>query len=1045
MVGAMKPPPVLLLVVTFCLVFLPAAALRAQSQAALAEYEEAYNLFSSGDYQGAAKAYGEVISGYPTDILVQAATIQLAFCQFFLTEFDQALANLDKAAAGPPLQAQQQMLVDNLRPQILASKASAMKRDDPARKGAFEDAIKAYTAFIEKHPKSLEIESSIYGRAMCQYQIGEYAAAVDDLRESIERFSGSSTIPSSKNLLAIALATQGGEELSKQGGDKQQGMARLREAAEILQGITDNKSDVVLYNDANFQLGEILFMQAVHSAGEERDAAYAGAIEAYNAVLPKEEVIALQEEKIASFAGRKRQALRNRDVALKEQLDRDNERELKKLAELRGKPDQTALALLKLGEIHYNAGRHNAARTVFRHVAPFLQDEDGKMRAAYFTTVTYALQGVTDSAVENYDRFQQDHKGAPLAENLPFLMGTMFLSANDPAGSVPYFEESLSIYPEGRLAGLSVAQKAQAQVGLKQYDEALKTFQSSLAGNPSAEVAVVARAGIANIRRDTGMWDEAIAAYGEVKQSHPGTPQAVEADYWIAACTQQKGDNAAAIPMLEAFLSANDGHPLLPLATFALGSARIATGMKDEGLETLATLPERFPDSPPAPFSYFTRAQVHAAEQDTGEINRLMREFIERYPQDDKIYFAYNSIAQNQVNSRDLDGAIATFQEFAANHSGHPEAPGALVKTADLQRTKAEQIATNYNSLGDADKEAWRSNVGDSVATIEELLQKYPASPAGAAGLQSLLAAQRMLVRAQLADAEGVDAYFRGLADGAGDAGARSRILFALASFVSTSDKEAALALMEEAYDPNVVYASDDLDIFGLALLEGGKVDQAETVFRKLEADYPVPAGTPANAAPPEIQKAQAVALFGLGRVEQERGNTTAAGDLFARLKADYPWSPKVLEADYGIAQSLQAQGRGDEAMSLLGRVIRAQNATAELRADAFLLYGRITKDKLPGAATDEERKAILESAIDYYMKIPQFYSGVADAAAEGLWQGGQLLEQQLAYLSEESTPKRSAQLGRARAAYTQLVEEFGDSPHAGPAKERLAALGPAE
>jgi TolA-binding protein len=1037
----MKPPPVLLLVVTLPLLLLAPTSASAQSKAALAEYEAAYDLFSAGDHQAAAKAYEEVIRGYPTDILVQSATVQLAFCQFFLAEFDQALANLDKALSGPPLQPGQQEFVDNLRPQILAAKAASLKPDDPARKGVFEDAIKAYGAFIEKHPKSREIEAAIYGRAMCRYQIGEYQAAIDDLRESVERFGGSSTIPASRNLLAIALATQGGAELGKDGGDKERAFGLLREAEEILRGIAGDKNDIVLFNDVNFQLGEILFMRAVNSPPDEKDAVYAEAIATYNAVLPKEEVIALQEEKIDSFAARKRQALRNRDIALKEQLDRDNERELKKLAELRGKPDQTALALLKLGEIHYNAGRHNAARTVLRHVTPFLENEDAQMRAAYFQTATYALQGVPDRAVDSYDRFQQAHKGVPLAENLPFLMGTMFLAANDAAGAVPYFEESLAIYPEGRLAGLSVAQKAQAQVALKQYDEALKTFEGSLAGNPSPEVAVVARSGIANIRRDTGKWDEAIAAYGEVKSNHPDTPQAVEADYWIAACTQQKGDNGAAIPMLEAFLAANDNHPLSPLATFALGSAQLSTGAKEAGLATLALLPEKFPDSPPAPFSYFTRAQVHAGDQNVDEINRLMREFIERYPQDDKVYFAYNSIAQNQVNKLDLDGAIATYGEFASNHSAHPEAAGALVKAADLQRTKAERIATNYQSLGAEEQEAWRAAVEASVATLEELLQKYPDSPATPAGLQSLLAAQRLIVRADLSDGQQVEAYFRGLADGAGDPGARSRILFALASFLSTGDKPAALAFMREAYDPSVVYASDNLDIFGLALIEGGMVDEAEGVFNKLAADYPVPAGTLANAAPPDIQKAQAVALFGLGRVEQERGRTTEAGALFERLKTDYPWSPKVLEADYGIAQSLHAQGKGDEAMPLLGGIIRAQNATAELRADAFLLYGQITKDKLPGAQTDEERKDILGAAIDYYLKIPQFYSGVAEAAAEGLWQGGQLVEMQLPLLTEETTPQRSKQLEVARNAYRQLVEEFGDSPHAGPAKERLGAL----
>ena len=70
---------------------------------------------------------------------------------------------------------------------------------------------------------------------------------------------------------------------------------------------------------------------------------------------------------------------------------------------------------------------------------------------------------------------------------------------------------------------------------------------------PPAEVAVIAQAGIAGIHKDNRKWDDAIAAYNLVKTKYPGTSQAVEADYWIGICTQQKGDNEAAAPILDAF------------------------------------------------------------------------------------------------------------------------------------------------------------------------------------------------------------------------------------------------------------------------------------------------------------------------------------------------------------------------------------------------------------------------------------------------------------------------------------------------------------
>ena len=1034
-------PPMKILPLAVAALLLASDLLIAQSPAAAQENEAAYALFSAADYKGAAAAYEGIISGYPTDVVVQTAQIQLALCRFYLGEFDGALAALDKLQSGPPLAGESAALVDSLRPQILAAKAMSLPPGDAARKGIFDQAIKGYTDFISKHPRSPELESAAYGRALCEFQIGEYGKAVTGLRENISKFGNSGTIDSSKNLLAIALATQGGEALSKDGGDKAAGLALLQEAEGILRGIIGDKKDLALVNDAHFQLGEILAMRAAHTPEAERQPIYDEAAAAYMAVLPKEQILAMQQAKVDSFAGRKRAALAARDIALKKKLDQENERELRKLAEIGGKPDQTAPALLKLGEILFNSGKYNASRVVLNHATPFLASPDEKMRALYHRAMGYAVQGAAEPAVKDYDQFQSEHKGKPIAENLPFLIGNMFLSQGDSESAIRYFDESLQIYPQGRLAGLSVAQKAQAQTALKQYDEALRTFTDCLANNPSPEVGVVAQSGIANIHRDTANWDAAIAAYQETISKYPGTPQAADAPYWIAVCTQQKGDNAAAADQLAKFISENPGNALVPLATFALGNAQIATGKKDEGLATLAKVAEEFPDSQPAPFSFFARAQVYGAESNGPKVVELMRAFIEKYPQDDKVFFAYSSIAQNTAAAGNSAEAAAAWMEFAEKYPESPNAPGSLVKAADLQRGQAELLATNPTSLPPEQRAQWDAAIAASDSTVKSLIQKYPQSADVAAGLQSFLAARRMLLGAGLKQPSDVEAEFTALAEETPDAAARSKILFTLAAYISETDKPRALAKMGEAYNPQVVYSPKDIDIYGLALIDSGKDAEALVVFEKLAADYPVPDGVAANAAPPAIQEAQAVALFGKARAAQARGETAAAGQLFQELKATYPWSPKVLEADYGIAQALKSEGKGDEAMPMLGAIIRAPNATAELRANSFLLYGEIMKDKWQ-AETDPAKKAEnLGSAIDYFLKIPQFYSGVPAAAAKGLWEGGQLLETQATTLTEESTPKKSEQLTKARLAYEQLAKDYPNDPLAAQATARLQAL----
>lgn len=1026
--------------VCFLLFLIVLSPVRAQSQGASAANDAAYALFSAGNYPAAAAAYEQLLKDYPTDAVVPVATVQLAFSQYFQGNFDKALATLKTALAFPGLTPEVAQVAEGFLPQILSSKAAALPAADPNRKAAFTDAVKKFSEFITKYPQSAGVEGAAYGRAVANFQIENYDAVVEDMRANVQKFAASPTISSSKNVLALALATQGSAELSRDGGDKAKGMDLLKQAEDLLSQIVADKKDVALINEANFQIGEILFTRAAFSPESERPAIYQKALESYRAILPKEAIVKLQEDKVKAFPGLKAAALRANNIALKKQLDKDNERELQKLEEVRNKPDQVSTAILKMGEIFYNAQDYNSSRVLITHVTPFLTGEDDKMRALYYKTMSYALQNQVEKAVAGYKEFTSAYKGKAIAENLPFAIGNMYLGAGNPSEAMQFFDESVIQYPQGRLAGLSVVSKAQAQVALKQFDEALKTFQAYLAKNPSPDVAVVAQAGLAGIYKDTGKWDDAIAAYKVVKEKFPTTPQGIEADYWIAIATQQKGDNAGAVPILEGFIKANEKHPLTPLAVYALGGAQIALGKTQEGAATLAMLAEKYPENQAAPYSYFMRAQLAAAAQKPEEVTALMRQFIEKYPKDDKISFAFDSIAQNQIAAGQSDEAIATYLDFVQRFSDNPKAADALVKISGLQRGNAERLAANYSSLNAGDQAKWKEALQASAATIEDLLAKYPESPDLAAGLQSLLASQRMLVRAELKTDAQLEQYFQELADKAADPGAKSKILFTLSGFIAESDQPRALAKMNEAYDPSVIYAPKDIDVYGLALVEDKKFDVATQVFEKLAKDYPNPPGVAPNAAPLPVQEAQAVSIFGLGRVAQEQKQSAQAGKYFQQLKALYPYSPKVLEADYGIAESLRDEGKLDEALALLPAIIRAQNAPAELRANAFLLGGSVMKQKSQAATDPKVKDETRGQAIDFYLKIAQFYAGVPVAAAEGLWQGGQLLEEQAGASTDAKF--KAQQISRATAAYQQLVKDYSGNALAAKAQERLKSLG---
>jgi len=1028
-------------IVPGCLLFsVFTASLSAQSKPAADANSAAYEIYSTGDYKNAAAAYEKVLKDFPTDLIVPNAQIQLAFSYYFLAQFDQAAALLAKAASGPPLPTELKQITDSFLPQILSAKAAAMPETDPKRKTTFEEAITKFSDYITKYPKAQDLENAIFSRAIAEYQTQKYDDTVKDLELNLQKFPQSNTLASSKNLLAITLATQGSLELSQaSGANTATAFALYKRAADYLREIIKKKDDIALINEANFQLGEILLNQSSSSPAAERPALYQEALTAFRDIAPKEQIIQLQQNKLKEFPAKKAAALAAKNVALKKQLDADSEREFKKFAELQGKPDQTATAQLKMAEIFFQQGNNNAARVLLKHIAPFLTADDDKKRELYFTTMTYALQNAADRAPAGYTAFQAKYQGDPLADNLPVVMGTMFLGTNNPTEAVRYFDESIALYPNGRFAGLSVVSKASAETRLGKLEDARQTFQKFLAQNPPPEIGVIAQTGLAGIYKDTHKWDEAIAAYQTTREKYPGTPQAVESDYWIGYSTQQKGDNAAAIPLLDAFVKANPKSGFAPLALYLKGGAQIALGQKTEAVVTLAAVAAQYPDSQPAPFTYFTRAQLSASEGKTDDLIALMKQFIEKYPKDDKVYFAYDSIAQNAINTGKTDEGLNAYRDFVQKYPESAQAGEAMFKIAKVQNEQAGSIG-RFAALNEQERSLWKTLIEGSVASSEELIKKYPDSPSLALTLQTLLQSQRMLLSAELKKAPEVEQYFQALADAAPSPNSKSKILFALANYVAGQDKARALTIMTAAYNPEILFSPQDLDAFGTALLDQKKNAEAQAVFEKLAANYPLPAGLLPAQASAQVQEAQAIALFGKARVAQAAGQTAEAGAMFEQLKLLYPWSPKVLEANYGIAQSFKQQGKLDESLLLLGAIIREKNATAELRANSMLLGGYLMLEKMKSATDQKQKDEFLAAAIDYFAKIAQFYGGVALPAAEGLWQGGQLQEQQAGAATD---PKfKAQQLARAKAAYQQLLKDYPNSECAPKAQERLTALG---
>ncbi|MEO7934207.1 MAG: tetratricopeptide repeat protein [Chthoniobacterales bacterium] len=1008
-----------------------ATTLRAQDQAAdLAAANQALN---EGNYPDAAAKFGKFVKDYPTSTVIPDAQLKLAYSDMAINKFDEALAEYKKLLA-PPATPEIIELASGLLPQALSGKASSLPEGDAQRTTLFNDAIKAYTDFLAKYPKSDLVESNRYTLALCYYQTQQYDPAIDNLRKNLAEFAQSESIQDSQYLLALMLATKANLTLNKDRTATATAFPLYDEAQKFLQDIIAKRTDLPLISDAQFQLGEVLFNRAVFTTGPDHAKHLQDALSAYRAVEASDVVAREQQGKIDALKGRTTAVLATKNIKAVQKLQSLIGRETGKLETLKNKGSQRVASHLKMAQIFYQLStptqpRYDETRVLLSYLEPFVTSDTDKKTVLYFKTMTYALQGNTAKAIAGYDQFQSQYKGDPMAENLPLAMGAMFTAGSpgtppNPVKALEYFQQQSQLYPKSEATAVALSEQARALSQMQRFDEAIKTYQTFLASNPEKSQAARATSGLAEVYRNTGKLAEADQLYAKIQKDFADQlPLVKEASFWRGFILVQQQKYPEAMKALATFVAVYpDDANLTPNAYFTYGQAQRGSGAVDTAIQTFKTLVTKFPKSDAATFTFFQRFDIAKEKNDVPAMDAAMREFIDAYPKDNKLFNAYANLAQNRITEGKIQDAINIYYEFIDKNIDSPLVPTVLMQTSGQWAGIATTLG-RYAGLTEADRAIWKESLEKSIGDAERVIVKYPESAEVANASRAILTAQKEFVSANLKKNDDIESYFTQFAakfDAAPKT--KSKILFTLASFIYERDPAKALAQMTTAYDPTLVYAAGDLDLYGTALLGQKKIDEAAAIYTKLATDYPNLPGTDPKQAPLAVQEAQATAMFGQGQVLQAKGDSAGAAKNFAQLKALYPWSTKIFEADLGIAIGLYNQKKFDDAMALVQGIVKAQTAANDLRAKAMVLGGKIRRD-----AGD------LDSAIDFFIKTDYFYGGVPTVAAEGLFLGAQALEAKAAAAKDPKTKADSA--AKAKKYYGDLQTKYPDSPFAAQAK----------
>lgn len=982
---------------------------RAQQPAALdvQDMQKADQLMQQGKYDEALRIAQGIPQNYPTSGLIPGANLVQAICNYFLKDYDKAVEAASKNLA-PGSKANPEVLESSaiLVPNVLSTKAGELPPgQEVLKKKTFEDAVKGYDEFIQKFPKSEEVETALLGKGRALALSGNFEDAAKVLKEGMEKFPKSPTIQDTKFMLGLTLAQQGIKASQNTGGDATSKVA-LDDSEKQFRDIITARQDLVLMNNSFMQLGDVLALKASLAPRDSAEAKKLNeqALDFYREVRPKDEVVRVQEQRIQFWRNQAETARTQADPAGIKRFRRIAEKETEKLEAVKSTTDQSIAAKMKAAANFIALDRYDEARVLLRFIAGFVENnpdtEEDHKKIDYFTTVTYAAQHIVEKAIAGYEKFNTTYKADPIAENLPLLIGNIFLDPdpkiNDPSKAMKYFDEEISTYPNSKFAGNAAVAKAAALIQQQKYDEALKSLRDFLTKATDKSLQAEAEFNIAVVQREKGAIDDAIAAFKAVRDKHPDSPQAEQAAFWIGQMSPE-GKNQVA--ELTNFISKYPNSTLLSSAYYFKAKAQSNMNDNAAAIKSYRDVIEKFPDSEPAPGAFFETAKILKAEADENAakakgkgkadytpVRTLLKEFVTKYPTSDKVYASYSFGAELFVAEDKPEEAIKFYEEYIANNSANPDVAKARLAIANIYNTQATKLGT-YLSMGKDDQAKWTTLIKAAINNAEKGIESFPESDEVSRLLELILKIDTTMLNVGLMKEPDVKSYFTSLAGKFEGKSTKSKILFAVANFIEDRSKgkdDSWFGIVDAAYNPELVYSPSDLDLYGTELLRRKQVDKAKAIFEKLDKDYPVPPNSEPGKVSRTVGEAQAVYMSGMANVLQTQGKAADGKALFEKVKSLYPWSSKVAEADFGIGQSFFDQKKYSEAIDVLKSVAGKNTGTVSLRARAMMLL-----------AKSLEAEKDYEGAINNYIKIAHFFESEKEIAAEGLWLGAQLLEKQ--------------------------------------------------
>lgn len=995
-------------------------------------YKQGIDSQNAGQYVDAAKAFDQIITGYPNTPNIDDVRLHAGFAYLHAGDFPNAIDRLSKelnSKTGPEYRAMALYLTG------LAQFSQAQKATDAAqKKAAFTAATTTFGQLIDYIPKNPTpenqslLEDTIYYRALAEFQTENYPAAEKDLLRLLNEapFSQSTKRPDYLLLLGGLYAVQTNQAVaSKQTPDAIK--AQAQKALDRYDQVSKDPNALVQANDADMSKAEVLYLIAqLDAAG----AGYDKALQAYRLVRRKDDMIQIQQNRLDQLKKQSAAALSNAGaggVSLSNENFRLIERETGRLKQLTDGPDPIIQALIRIAEC-YNAMKPpqaDEARVVLRRLSHAQLTPEQQQEVDFQLLNSYVLGGQLDKVDAALTEYRSKHPDDTQADGISYQLAAKLLDKKDYEGALKAADRSLADYPKGRFLAEVHSLKASAYKSLGQPDKAQEELKLAANGGGGA-LAVQNQLTLAQTMAAQGDLKNALETYQKVKDNAAaGELQSYGASGYINTL-QALGRYDDVIKEAQAFASKYPTSKALP-GVLVYGALAMDKKNDPAAIAALQDVAKKYPTDEAAPFALFYVVNIYQRNGNVAGMTQAAKDLQAAYPTayaflaqaDDAVGAAY-------VKEKKFDDAVAIYQPLLT--APKPEiAASAQNKVGGVWLAAAKAVGPIQSLPAPARIEPQKKldNAQDAYIAV---LSKYPdqVSAVGDAfqGLYDVLKQRRSW--GLLTDAD-MDAYLSKITAALTTPDMQARVELAKAGLVfliKNGDKQytAALDSFKKVIGANsaLVLTRQEASQYGELLLGAQQYPQAIDVFNKLLA----------TASADDVY-AQADAYYGLGATYLAQGDVAKAAENFNKMKAlpgGAAWHPHIMEANYGLA--LASEQAGDPtsfARKTYGQLMQATTAGIPLQAKAIIGYGRLLEKEGLGVAPAV--KGTIEYAVHYFEQVDLLYgAAVPDLSAEGLYDAGQAYE-------------KAGDKANAKAEYQKLLTNYGKTAPDWAAKAQ-AALG---